>query len=131
MAFSPVHASEIITEQYKRYLSTIFRLNDPVYQKQFEQQLREPSTFARGPYLDVNDSFKSAETPRELVSKGLLPKSFLKLGFHHDRPLYQHQRKAIYTASQGHSMVVSTGTGSGKTESFLMPMVSPRSMKTA
>lgn len=122
MSFSPVHASEIITRQYKRYLSTIFSLNDFSYQKQFQEQLQNPSTFAKGPFLDVNDSFVTASSPAELIEKGDLPSSFKKLGFRHDRTLYYHQLKAIETAAAGHSMVVSTGTGSGKTESFLMPI---------
>ena len=40
-----------------------------------------------------------------------------------DRPLYLHQEKALKKASKGQSLVVTTGTGSGKTESFLIPEI--------
>lgn len=35
-----------------------------------------------------------------------------------DRPLYRHQEEALRKASRGMNLVITTGTGSGKTESF-------------
>src|SRR5699024_5895272 len=40
-----------------------------------------------------------------------------------ERTLYLHQQLALETALAGKNMVVSTGTGSGKTESFLIPIL--------
>src|SRR5699024_3110405 len=41
-----------------------------------------------------------------------------------DRPLHRHQEEAIRKAvSHRRNLIVSTGTGSGKTESFLLPIV--------
>ncbi|MBY8854650.1 DEAD/DEAH box helicase, partial [Saccharothrix sp. MB29] len=40
-----------------------------------------------------------------------------------DRPLYRHQEQALHKAAQGRNLVVATGTGSGKTESFLLPVL--------
>ena len=39
-------ASKEITRKYKRYLSTIFAINDPEYQKQFEQLLYNDDQFS-------------------------------------------------------------------------------------
>jgi hypothetical protein len=41
-----------------------------------------------------------------------------------DRPLYLHQEQAIRKAAEGRNLVVATGTGSGKTECFLLPVLS-------
>ena len=46
----------------------------------------------------------------------------------HNRPLYTHQRKAIVQAQSGSpgqqpAIVVTAGTGAGKTESFLLPIL--------
>ena len=41
-----------------------------------------------------------------------------------ERTLYQHQETAIRKVKSGANVVVSTGTGSGKTESFLLPVLS-------
>lgn len=123
MAFSPISASKQITDQYKRYLSTTFQINHPVYQKQFTEQLHDQDVYAKGPYLEVRENFKKAQSIRELVEQGVLPKSFLKFGFLHDRVLYAHQKRAIDKVLAGKNLVVSTGTGSGKTESFLIPIL--------
>jgi hypothetical protein len=39
------------------------------------------------------------------------------------RPLYTHQEEAVRRVFQGHNVVVATGTGSGKTEAFLYPIL--------
>ncbi|PRC59428.1 hypothetical protein C6A85_23475, partial [Mycobacterium sp. ITM-2017-0098] len=44
-------------------------------------------------------------------------------GFPVDQPLYIHQETSIRKFLDGRNLVVSTGTGSGKTESFLMPIL--------
>ena len=44
-------------------------------------------------------------------------------GYPLDRPLYLHQQTAIEKAIAGRNLVVATGTGSGKTETFMLPVV--------
>ena len=61
MAFSPVNASKDITKKYTRYLSTIFSLADPEFQKLFEQRLQE-TPFSKGPFLEVTDAFQKGPT---------------------------------------------------------------------
>ena len=41
-----------------------------------------------------------------------------------DRPLYSHQQRAIEKVQAGRNVVVSTGTGSGKTEAYVLPILS-------
>ena len=123
MAFSPIQGSALIEKQYKRDLGTMFRLKDAEYQRQFTEQLASHTAFVAGPYLDAHDNFATGRTTRQMVNEGLLPKYFLRYGFHHDRPLYTHQEQALTRALDGRNIVVSTGTGSGKTESFLMPIL--------
>lgn len=123
MTFSPIRASKLIEKQYKRYLRTMFRIRDTDYQRQFNEQLTSHSAFVAGPYLEAHDNFATGKTTRQLIDDGLLPRFFLKYGFHHDRPLYTHQAQALEKSLAGNNIVVSTGTGSGKTESFLMPIL--------
>lgn len=123
MAFSPIQGSNQIENQYKRYLTTMFSISDADYQKQFLEQVNCPSSFSAGPYLDAHDNFATGKTTRQLVMDGVLPRYFLRFGFHQDRPLYSHQEHALRKGLEGKNIVVSTGTGSGKTESFLMPIL--------
>ena len=123
MSFSPIQGSALIEKQYKRYLGTMFSLSDPDYQQQFTSQLNDHAMFAAGPYLDAHDNFATGHTIRQLVNDHVLPRYFLKYNFYLDRPLYVHQETALRKALDKNNIVVSTGTGSGKTESFLMPIL--------
>lgn len=67
MSFSPVRASKEIALEYSRYLSSIFSLNDPVYQQQFSARLKE-MPFSSGPYLEVTEAFESGKTVREMMN---------------------------------------------------------------
>ena len=123
MVFSPVIASEHIKEKYYRYLKTSFKLGEP-YKKEFESLLENQDVFAKGPYLDVTDAFKTGMSIAELIQEGVLPESFSRINMNLERPLYLHQEKAIRKiAIEKKNLVVSTGTGSGKTESFLIPIL--------
>ena len=123
MSFSPIQASEEITNKYKRYLKTIFQIADPDYAAQFSQELDRKEVLAKGPYLDAVDSFKKGHSPVELIKEGLLPMSFSKFGIPMERTLYKHQEESIRKVKDKKNVVVSTGTGSGKTESFLLPIL--------
>jgi len=122
-SFDPVKASNNIVIKYKRYLNTIFNISDPLYNKQFQKALSHNKTYAKGPYLDITDSFSKGKSIKELIEKGILPKSFENIHMPISRPLYEHQENAIRKVINGRNIVVSTGTGSGKTESFLVPIL--------
>ncbi|MFE9964068.1 DEAD/DEAH box helicase [Streptomyces sp. NPDC005525] len=62
----------------------------------------------------------------ELIGEGVLDPAFRHLtgpALPADRPLYRHQEQALRKAAAGRNLVVATGTGSGKTESFLLPIL--------
>lgn len=123
MSFSPVIASKNITEKYYRYLKTSFKMSEP-YKKEFEDLIDHGDSFASGPYLDVTDAFEKGKSIRELIDEKILPNSFARIGMNLERPLYKHQEEAVRKiAVENKNLVVSTGTGSGKTESFLIPVL--------
>lgn len=123
MKFSPINASSKIVEKYQRYLNTIFQIEDIDYKEQFEKSIKEDALFAKGPYLDVSDIFAKGKNILELIEEGVLPKSFCKMKMNLLRSLYKHQELAIRKSISGENIVVSTGTGSGKTESFIIPLL--------
>ena len=92
-------------------------------QKLFEEQLEKEDLF-KGPYVDLNLPFKRGESLRKLIEEGVVCKSFVELGdINIDRPLYSHQEESIRQIGAGRSAIITTGTGSGKTESFLFPIL--------
>lgn len=122
MVFSPVNASKQITDKYIRYLKTIFEIKDKHYSKQFEDVLENENLLAKGPYLDLTDSFEKGRSINDLIKQNVLSKGFEKLNMLLARPLYIHQEEAIQKVINDKNIVVSTGTGSGKTECFLIPI---------
>ena len=79
----------------------------------------------KGPYLHISHNFPKGATISELIEEGVLSKEFQKLNYEPliARRLYVHQETAIRKVTSGRNIVVSTGTGSGKTESFLIPIL--------
>lgn len=123
MGFSPVNASKNVVDKYKRYLGTIFKISDKKYSEQFENKIKDESSFAKGPFLDITDAFVKSKSIEELIKSGDLHKGFRKIKMPQTRPLYKHQQIAIKKVNKSKNIVVSTGTGSGKTECFLIPIL--------
>ncbi|MFV0362666.1 MAG: DEAD/DEAH box helicase [Suipraeoptans sp.] len=59
-----------------------------------------------------------------LIDQDVVCKSFRNLNdINFTRPLYSHQEESIKLINSGKSAIITTGTGSGKTESFLYPIL--------
>lgn len=115
--------SEYINRRYKDYLKSSFAFGNDELQKLFEEQLDKEELF-KGPFVDLSLPFERGKSINSLIEEGVLCKSFKKLsGIPFDRPLYYHQQEAINILGAGRSAIITTGTGSGKTESFLYPIL--------
>ena len=122
---NPVELASKVEERYRRYLKTTFYFRDRVLRESFEQALKDAGHLSKGPYLEATPVFKRGQTPQALFQSllGRTPHdSFLK-AVQAQRPLYQHQQEAIRRVFEGQNVVVATGTGSGKTEAFLYPIL--------
>ncbi len=86
------------------------------------------------PWLSLNPSFAPGGTVTELVQEGLLHRECERIfrvgkekggSLHQGRPIafHQHQRAAIEAARAGGSYVLTTGTGSGKSLGYIVPIV--------
>ncbi|MFI6359055.1 DEAD/DEAH box helicase [Streptomyces sp. NPDC050743] len=115
----PSLAVEDLRRALAAYLTTSFALADDDVRDELEAFLERPeSRLFRGPYLRVRTPFREA-APGWEKALDWWPKGF--------KP-YTHQATAWRRLStkDGHTpepTIVTTGTGSGKTESFLMPIL--------
>src|SRR5215831_21201763 len=82
------------------------------------------------PWLSLNPNFASGGTITDLVAEGLLhpecERIFRLKDENPDGPvlrLHKHQREAIEAARTGGSYVLTTGTGSGKSLAYIIPIV--------
>lgn len=129
--FNPIYAAEEIKNSYIDYITTTFEMADQEYAVLLKEALQKEGVIAKGPYLDIGGSYETGHTLRWLMHMGKASQLFeelepvpeqereLKL----DRPLYLHQETALEKAVCGQSLVVTSGTGSGKTECFLLPIL--------
>ena len=131
--FNPVIASKNIKEEFISYIETSFSFADENLRKKLKEELDK--IVSSGPWLEINDVFKSGLSIEQLIAKGILSSLFKELEVRKpttrlykkilpiSRPLYLHQQKAIETIVSGKNAIVSTGTGSGKTNCFLIPVI--------
>ena len=82
---------------------------------------QEPYIEANNAYLTIPNGLATADLP-EQIKTILLKMAGRSLGVF-ESP-YKHQLEALEAYYHGHDLFVATGTGSGKTECFMWPMVS-------
>lgn len=120
---NPIERSKYIDEKYKDYLRSSFEFGKSNLQKLFIQQLEKEKLF-KGPYVDLSFPFKRGKNLESLIEEGIVCQSFYRFqDINFTRPLYSHQEEAIRLIGSGRSAIITTGTGSGKTESFLYPIL--------
>lgn len=113
------------------YIEATYHVGHPAVIDQRRRLLEEEGVLYRAPFIESTPRYT---TDRSFADLGLDPevqKLFASLTSSgggmsqllHDPP-YSHQAHAMESAARnGRSLVVTTGTGSGKTESFLLPML--------
>lgn len=123
MKNNPIEISNYIKNEFAEFISSTYTVDDSDYQKQLDSELKSIDLF-KGPYLHTSLPFTKAESLNELIDQGIVSSEFRKLNsVNLDRSLYLHQKQAIIKADNHRNMVITTGTGSGKTESFLYPII--------
>src|SRR5215472_4486586 len=125
MPINPVHFAHGVCDEFLRYIFSAFPLSDPELAEQARKKLKGRSSLdiplVRGPFVSLSEAFAKGEFVQKLGQLGVL---------HHAMPsligypsMYLHQQRVFEAVRQGHHVLVATGTGSGKTESFLYPII--------
>ncbi|MDR0285345.1 MAG: DEAD/DEAH box helicase [Propionibacteriaceae bacterium] len=113
-----------LIEDYRQFTEGFVEIRDQRLAESVRDQSDQGAQWP-DPWLSLNPTFAGGGTVDDLAAKGaLLPETaaLFRLG---DRPLalYQHQVDAITTASGSESYVLTTGTGSGKSLAYIIPIV--------
>lgn len=121
-----LRTSGLIADAYRRYLRSLLPIREPRIAEALAREVTGSRMLTKGPLLEATPPYETTLTPRQLVAEGVLHPGFLAPdgpAIPLDRPLYRHQEQALRKAVAGRNLVVATGTGSGKTESFLLPIL--------
>ena len=101
-----------ITQALKDFLATGFGPSNAALATVMDDFLADEDNLVKGPYLSI-------DLPYQLATDGGEPFPHVPLRF----TPYRHQRSAFERLAAGRSTIVATGTGSGKTECFLYPVL--------
>lgn len=99
----------------KHFLTTGFEPSDPLFAGVMQRFANDEARWLKGPYVQVGLPFRTGSKGKKCFER-----------FETDFPGYSHQEAAwerFASDRMGASMLVATGTGSGKTECFLYPIL--------
>lgn len=123
---NPILFTERVVQDFLRYQITTYPFADPALDRQLRTLLNlrqtRHSPLMKGPYVSLSRPFRAGALLRELADEGILHPHVAALA--QFPRLYGHQETAIRAILAGRTTVISTGTGSGKTEAFLYPIIS-------
>ena len=130
MQLTPNKAFEHIKESVVQYLETAYRISNPYVFAERGEILRRTGEIAQEPFIEATPAFPNGrklvdlerEHPEDIAA-GL--SELVQYGVPVDRfNLYTHQEQALLASfSDKPNLLVATGTGSGKTESFVLPIL--------
>jgi len=122
---------DAVVGEYKKFAKSF----TTIYAEDIREQIEDiyaQDRYWPEPLIQINPNYKRTTTVEDLVRSSTLHPDCAKIfrtSPTTDAPqgetlsLYKHQEQAIALASQGESYVVTTGTGSGKSLCFFIPIV--------
>jgi len=120
-----------LVSDFSQYVNSFLRIRDEQISS-FLQQEMERGTLWPEPLIQLNPSFEKDTLAEELVDRNVLDSrcsAIFKRGKSPSNPtgnplrLFSHQVEAIYKAREGRNYILTTGTGSGKSLSYILPIV--------
>jgi ATP-dependent helicase YprA (DUF1998 family) len=126
---SGVHATAAkLTESLRSYLEAQYHIRDETLIRERRLLLEEAGAVAQRPFVESTPVYELGRPYAELglpsvVSDTLTKVSKLGVGLYPTPYVHQSSALARFFGSDARDLIVATGTGSGKTESFLMPVI--------
>ncbi len=127
-----IGAYERVNRVYRMYIESAFPLRYGALVGERRNLLRKNAILSQPPLVETVPVYRSSRRGAEIrharEASLDLPAEYRDLEFLGNRlmdgnPLYEHQWESLRHAVDGKDVVVTTGTGSGKTECFLLPLL--------
>ena len=132
---NPLAPVERVKSDLIKYIETAFDINDQSFRDERRQLMEEPGVLCTEPILELVRPYREDQSLMTLNESDLPGMS--KAGIDRfkslatcaggltkqDWKLYTHQTDMLRDALSGKPCVITSGTGSGKTEAFLLPIL--------
>ena len=128
---NPHTVANRLKETLCTYLETAYRISHPAIIEERARLLRQGEVVSQTPFIETTPLFRRGKRLHDLdlpwIPEAL--SGLAQFGLPTNRfPLWRHQEQALRAAwdEEGHprNLIVATGTGSGKTECFYLPILS-------
>ena len=117
--------SDVVTD-YRDFVRSFFTVTDDNARQFIERELVEGARLWPEALLQVSPSYARVASVDDLASRGILLPETAQI-FRNERGepfyLYQHQVQALERAERRESYVVTSGTGSGKSLTYFLPII--------
>ncbi len=129
---NPIEIGRQFKKSYLQYIKSGIPLMEDYYENEREELYKEDGVIMHPPYIEIVKKYEGEKSLSEICKENNLNieiANFLNNGLlltedGKERRLYKHQEQAIIDVLKNKkNMVITTGTGSGKTESFLIPLL--------
>ena len=119
-----------VVRDYAEYVQSFVTIRDPRIRSAVEEEFASGLLWPE-PLIQLNPAFQQGPPLQDLVDDGTLHPEALKIFRKKDRPtsdegplrLHQHQVEGIRAAKERENYVLTTGTGSGKSLAYMVPIV--------
>jgi len=130
-SFDPFSALQQVRAAYRSYVGTFQKFKNPVIRDWINAELDKSTLIFKGPFIELKRNFAVGDSFGTLVNEGIIhektPDCFTIDPVDKTSPpveLYQHQSAAIRTIASERNTIITTGTGSGKSFCFGVPIIS-------
>ena len=120
-----------LVNSYADYIRSFIQIRDARIDAKVKEELNSGLLWPE-PLIQLNPSFEPGRTVDELVDEDILHETCRKIfrikktqsgNFGQPLRLHRHQEQAVRVARTGANYVLTTGTGSGKSLAYIVPIV--------
>ena len=111
---------DILTD-YKLYIDSFINIADTRILETVKKEFDAGSLYPE-PLIQFNPSFATGGQVEDLITAGVLVRDFKHIFYDEEGntwPIYQHQAEAMIKGKEGRGFIVTSGTGSGKSLTYI------------